>query len=187
MSSPIEPSGVRRELILLEEISRILWEDWAPIGCGVPPDEYDSYVCGVYRVLASGASQETLVEHLRRVERSSIGGCSGGVHEAARKLSELIARAPEAWRELGWESSSSGTGPFHVLFFRHKYDRRPHVYVERDGHTAWFSLSPITFRSNKEFSRSDLQRIKVLLHEHEAVLAKSWNESSGAGHRRVGP
>ena len=29
---------------LFDRISWILWEDWDPIGAGVPPDEYESYV-----------------------------------------------------------------------------------------------------------------------------------------------
>ena len=32
-------------------INTILWQDWDPIGCGVPEDEYESYVWPVYKLL----------------------------------------------------------------------------------------------------------------------------------------
>ncbi len=53
----------------------ILYEDWDPLGLrGVAPsDEYDSYLGGVYRLLASGASCEQVAEHLAEVERGPLG------------------------------------------------------------------------------------------------------------------
>jgi hypothetical protein len=59
-----------------EDIRAVLLRDWDPIGINDVPeaqDEYDSYVGGVYRLLASGASEDQLIEHLRRIETTSIG------------------------------------------------------------------------------------------------------------------
>ena len=51
-------------------IRQVLYHQWNPIGIsGLPADEYDSYIGGVYRLLACGASIEQLVEHLTAVER----------------------------------------------------------------------------------------------------------------------
>lgn len=50
-------------------VQKILWEDWDPIGCGVPQDEYDSYVPGVIQELRNGADAEELADHLRRVAK----------------------------------------------------------------------------------------------------------------------
>ena len=46
-------------------INTILWQDWDPIGCGVPEDEYESYVWPVYKLLINGASRETIAGYLR--------------------------------------------------------------------------------------------------------------------------
>lgn len=54
-------------------INAILWRDWDPIGCGVPEDEYESYVWPVYGLLTDGASREALAAHLRRVASQNIG------------------------------------------------------------------------------------------------------------------
>ena len=46
-------------------------------------DEYDSYVGGVYRLLASGASQDQVVEHLRQIETTRMGlSVPGAAHQA---------------------------------------------------------------------------------------------------------
>jgi hypothetical protein len=43
----------------------ILHRDWDPIGCGVPEDEYDSYLWPVYRLLLDGAKREEVASYLR--------------------------------------------------------------------------------------------------------------------------
>jgi hypothetical protein len=57
-------------------IGDILLQHWDPIGVRDVPeaqDEYDSYVGGVYRLLATGASAEVVAQHLCDVERDRIG------------------------------------------------------------------------------------------------------------------
>ena len=59
-----------------ESIRRVLLHDWDPIGIRDVPeaqDEYDSYVGGVYRLLASGASEQQIAEHLWRIEADAMG------------------------------------------------------------------------------------------------------------------
>lgn len=46
-------------------INTILWKDWDPIGCGVPEDEYESYVWPVYKLLIDGAPREAIASYLR--------------------------------------------------------------------------------------------------------------------------
>ncbi len=46
-------------------INTILWKDWDPIGCGVPEDEYESYVWPVYKLLLDGAPREAVAAYLR--------------------------------------------------------------------------------------------------------------------------
>jgi len=57
-------------------IRRILLEDWDPIGIGDNPgaqNEYDSYLGGVYKLLARDASIQEIVWHLHEIERVSMG------------------------------------------------------------------------------------------------------------------
>ena len=57
-------------------IAQILIEDWDPIGVRDEPDatsEYDAYVGGIYRLLATGANAQQVAEHLVAIERDRIG------------------------------------------------------------------------------------------------------------------
>jgi len=49
----------------VRRINTILWTDWDPIGCGVPEDEYESYVWPVYKLLIDAAPREDVVAYLR--------------------------------------------------------------------------------------------------------------------------
>jgi hypothetical protein len=81
-----------------EAIGQILLQDWDPIGVRDVPeaqDEYDGYVGGVYRLLASGASPQAVAEHLCAVERDRMGlGRAQTVHRlsVAEKLCRLNVR-----------------------------------------------------------------------------------------------
>jgi hypothetical protein len=62
-----------------QEIDRVLWEVWDPIGVNQfsdARDEYSSYVNGVFELLTSGASDESIAEHLLRIttERMELAG-----------------------------------------------------------------------------------------------------------------
>ena len=76
-------------------IRQVLLRDWDPIGVSDVPeaeDEYDSYVGGVYRLLASGASEDEIVEHLYRIEYDAMGTPAPdreGLRAVARKLTGL--------------------------------------------------------------------------------------------------
>jgi hypothetical protein len=59
-------NGVRSELNQqFVAVNKILWKDWDPIGCGVPQDEYDSYVWPVVDLLRKGAPREEVETYLR--------------------------------------------------------------------------------------------------------------------------
>ena len=83
-----------------DRIGRILYEDWDPLNLrGVaPPDEYGSYVGGVYRLLASGATGEQVAEYLAELERGPFGypdATAARNMVAARKLCELWLGTPD--------------------------------------------------------------------------------------------
>ncbi len=65
----------RRAKPIQESIRQILLRDWDPIGVNDVPeaqDEYDSYVDGVYRLLASHCSTEQMVDHLAKIESQTM-------------------------------------------------------------------------------------------------------------------
>ena len=77
-----------------EKIRQVLLHDWDPIGVsGIPEaqDEYDSYVGGIYRLLASGASEYQIIERLYNIETVSMGlnGNREGLKGVAEKLAKL--------------------------------------------------------------------------------------------------
>ena len=91
----------RRAREIESQIAAILLHDWDPIGVADVPqarDEYDSYVGGVYRVLASGGSLAEIEAHLRDIEVRMMG-LDKATHEAdvarataAGKLAALDVR-----------------------------------------------------------------------------------------------
>jgi hypothetical protein len=59
-----------------EAIGRILLHDWDPIEVRSEPlaqSEYDSYAGGVYRLLASMASEQEIADHLRKIQVEEMG------------------------------------------------------------------------------------------------------------------
>jgi hypothetical protein len=54
------------------ELNLILWALWDPIGCGVPRDEYESYLGSVVRAVAEGSTQD-LAALLHRFRTGWIG------------------------------------------------------------------------------------------------------------------
>ena len=55
------------------EVRKILWEDWDPIGCGVPQDEYDDYVGPVLRLLIERAGADAVRAYLVQTATETIG------------------------------------------------------------------------------------------------------------------
>jgi hypothetical protein len=57
----------------VDAIRPILMNEWDPIGCGVPDDEYDSYIPVIYHFMQSRVSVETLAAHLEAIETKRMG------------------------------------------------------------------------------------------------------------------
>jgi len=84
----------RRAKEIQERIRQVLLHEWDPIGVSDMPeaqDEYDSYVGGIYRLLASGASEYQIIERLYNLETVSMGltGNRERLKRVAGKLAEL--------------------------------------------------------------------------------------------------
>ncbi len=74
----------------IDAVREILWRDWDPIGCGVPRDEYDSYIPDVLRLLRAGASGDALAVHLRTVAREAMS-CTAPEDRLANAVAGLLA------------------------------------------------------------------------------------------------
>jgi hypothetical protein len=88
-----------------QEIDRVLWEIWDPIGVrgmGGPSDEYQAYVNGVYELLASGASDNQLAEHLLSIVADRMG-LSGATIEAMHPTVEAL-------RAIRWPTDNPRQG-----------------------------------------------------------------------------
>ncbi len=77
-----------------EKIRQVLLRDWDPIGVRDmtgPEDEYDAYIGGVYRLLASGASEHQITDYLYQIETNRMGldGNREGLKDVAEKLANL--------------------------------------------------------------------------------------------------
>ena len=84
----------RRAKEIQQGIRNVLLQDWDPIHVRYEPqaqDEYDSYLGGVYRLLASGAAPPALTEPLARIEREEMGFQTSAAQlmDVATKLSNL--------------------------------------------------------------------------------------------------
>jgi hypothetical protein len=72
----VDPAKLRRGKEIQAAIAKVLLQDWDPIGVQNVPqaqDEYDGYVGGVYRLLASGASANEVAAHLSSIESEGMG------------------------------------------------------------------------------------------------------------------
>jgi hypothetical protein len=83
-------------LKIQDQIRSVLNTDWDPIGVvgdGIN-DEYDMYIGRIYSLLASGASEQAIAEHLLSIELERMGlGLTGTsmnqVLKVAAKLRQL--------------------------------------------------------------------------------------------------
>ncbi|MBC7769248.1 MAG: hypothetical protein H7124_10720 [Phycisphaerales bacterium] len=71
-------------------VRKILWEDWDPIGCGVPQDEYDYYAGPALRLLIEKAPPADVADYLRQTAADTIG-CPVDEEKLARVVAKLMA------------------------------------------------------------------------------------------------
>jgi hypothetical protein len=84
----------QKAIEIQERIRQILLHEWDPIGVSGmtgPEDEYDAYIGGVYRLLASGASEHQIIEYLYEIGTNRMGLDSNreGLKDVAEKLTNI--------------------------------------------------------------------------------------------------
>ena len=98
----MKDKGLRKRLREIEEsIRNVLLHDWDPIEVANEPlaqSEYDSYVGAVYRLLASGASEQEIADHLWKIETEGMElsrAEPSALLPVARKLRDLNVDLPD--------------------------------------------------------------------------------------------
>jgi hypothetical protein len=84
----------RRARTIQESIHDILLRDWDPIGINdvsEAQDEYDSYIGGVYRLVASHYSIDQLVDYLATIESQTMGLDVPNRERLTRVANQLLA------------------------------------------------------------------------------------------------
>ena len=69
-------------------VHEVLIREWGPIGCGVPDDEYDSYIPGILRLLMGGADEVKIGSHLEHLQTSNMG--LQGNRERNQRIAHLL-------------------------------------------------------------------------------------------------
>src|SRR5437773_9776236 len=84
-------SREKRAAEIQDAIRQILYRDWDPIGVSgaAPDDEYDSYIGGVYRILASSRSEEALIQFLSGAVEDLDGSQESAPERSEAHTSEL--------------------------------------------------------------------------------------------------
>ncbi len=79
----------------VDAIRRILMDEWDPIGCGIPEDEYDMYIPAIYTLMQSHmASSYDLASHLEQLETERMG--LPARREVNRRVAQLLLHLMDA-------------------------------------------------------------------------------------------
>jgi hypothetical protein len=83
-----------------QQIDRILWEVWDPIGVNTiaPLDEYSSYVNRIFELLVSPATDDEIATHLYNIASDTMG--LGGTTVEAMRLTVAALRTIEIPKNL---------------------------------------------------------------------------------------
>jgi len=86
-------SREKRATEIQDAIRQILYRDWDPVGvCGAAPeDAYDSYIGGVYQILASSRSEEALIQFLAGAVEDILGAPESAPERLRSVTQKLIA------------------------------------------------------------------------------------------------
>ena len=79
---------------LLQAVKEVLFREWDPIGVNSNParsGEYDSYASGIVRLLQAEADEYKITEHLRSLQRVSMGLSSANEKRDRRIARRLIS------------------------------------------------------------------------------------------------
>jgi hypothetical protein len=70
-------------------------------------------------------------------------------------------------------------GPYKFFFVSCDHGEPPHIHVRQEKKVAKFWLDPITLQKAGGFSRTELNRIAVIISENQEHLLERWHEFFG--------
>jgi hypothetical protein len=81
----------KRAAEIQNALRQILYREWDPLGIAGewPEDEYDAYIGGVYRILATSRSGEELITYLQEVVQNQMG-LRTGERETLRQIAQRL-------------------------------------------------------------------------------------------------
>ena len=97
----MDDSKHKKAVEIQDSIRKILLQDWDPLQVHEIPqcqDEYDSYIGGVYRILAGSRSEQQLADYLLKIGHEimgaplPVGASSDRLRPLARKFLDLDVR-----------------------------------------------------------------------------------------------
>jgi hypothetical protein len=68
------------------------------------------------------------------------------------------------------------SGPYRFFFYAGDVAEPPHIHVERDECKAKFWLDPVRLEGSRGFKRKEINRLRVLVDQHQQQLLESWHE-----------
>ncbi len=66
------------------------------------------------------------------------------------------------------------SGPYRFFFVSLDRDEPPHIHVRRENMVAKFWLDPVVLQQAGGFSRTELNTVARLVHEHRDTLLERW-------------
>lgn len=73
-----------------DEITKILWTDWNPIGGEVPEDEYQSYTPRIFQALEENCGAYFLMQILEHISENLIGNRESNYYKSIMVAEKLI-------------------------------------------------------------------------------------------------
>ena len=67
-------------------------------------------------------------------------------------------------------------GPYRFLFYANEGNEPPHIHIRRDRQVAKFWLDPLRPARNGGLPQHEINRIRVIMEDHQALFLERWNE-----------
>jgi hypothetical protein len=71
-------------------------------------------------------------------------------------------------------------GPYRFFFVSLDYSEPPHIHVQREKLVAKYWLNPVALSKAGGFSRSELNRVALLVEENRDYILERWHEYFGS-------
>ena len=67
-------------------------------------------------------------------------------------------------------------GAYRFFFYSSDRDEPIHIHIENEDNIAKVWLDPIRLQNSGGFKRSEINRILLIINEHEFELLEAWND-----------